>query len=245
LSSHPAVRNYSLLCLASVFVLVVCMVDRGLGWGSLLPALVGTIALLAQWSMGPPLMLLSLTGLILSSTGYRGTYPIWARRTIPTVMDLILCAAVLAYVIGQYRLISLSRNIFPIDPRHKRGSSAGSATRRWADLVRPREFGLIVLGLPLWTGLSVIAWEWLMGQTPSLGIAPEVWRALLIAWVALVVLGVVATVGGYTRQNAVTPAESLLYLQDQLWRGTRREQTSLNRWITWARLRARRRREKP
>jgi hypothetical protein len=245
LRAHPAVRNYSLLCLAAVFVLVVCLVDRGLGWWSLLPALIGCIAVLVQWSMGPPLMLLSLTGLILSSTRYRWVYSSRERGSIPTLMDLILCAAVLAYVIGQYRLVSLLRYVFPVDPRGRRTrTSREAASRRSADLVSPWELGRVVLMLPLWTGLTVIALHLLSDDAPSLGIAPEVWRGLLIAWLVLAVLGVVGIVGGYARQNTATPEESLLYLQDQLWRSTRREQGCLNRWLAWARLRWQRRKEK-
>ena len=30
-------------------------------------------------------------------------------------MDLVLCIAVLGYVVGHYRLLSLMRNIFPAD----------------------------------------------------------------------------------------------------------------------------------
>ncbi len=243
--SHPAVRNYSLLCLAAVFVLVVCLEDRGLGWWSLLPALIGCIGLIVQWTMGPPLMLLSLTGLILSSTRYRWLYSSWERRSIPTMMDLVLCMAVLAYVVGHYRVVSLVRNIFPSDPRGKRsGTATEAAPRRSADLVGSWELGRVILTLPLWTGGAVIAWTWLSNDAPSLGIPPEVWRGLLITWILLAVLAVVGIVGGYARENTTTPAESLLYLQDQLWRGTRREQGSLNRWLTWARLRRRRRREK-
>src|SRR5215472_12920236 len=81
LRSHPAVRNYTLFCLAALLLLVVCLVDRGLDWWSLLPALVGGVALLAQWSIGPPLVLLSLTGLILANTRYSHVWrsPYWAR----------------------------------------------------------------------------------------------------------------------------------------------------------------------
>jgi hypothetical protein len=246
LRAHPAVRNYSLLCLAAVFVLVVCLVDRGLGWWSLLPALIGCLGIVARWTLAPPLMLLSLTGLILSSPRYRWAYSSWERMPIPAPMDLILCAAVLGYAIGHYRLMSLLRNVFPTDPRGKRGgTSAETSPRRSADLVTTGEFGRVVLMLPLWTGLSVLASLWLSGSSPSREISPEVWRVLLIAWVLLAVLGVVGIVGGYARLNAATLAESLLYLQDQLWRATRREQGSLNRWLGWARLRAQRRREKP
>ena len=245
LRAHPAVRNYTLLCLASVFVLVVCLVDHGLGWWSLLPALIGSLGLVARWSMAPPLLLLSLTGLILSSPRYRSFYSAWERRAVPALMDLILCMAVLAFIIGHYRLLSLLRNVFPTDPRGKRGGTlAEAAPRRAADLVTPWELVRVMLTLPLWTALSVVASRLLSGNSPGLGIDPEVWSALLIVWVVLAVLGVVGIAGGYARQNAATPEESLLYLQDQLWRGTRREQGSLNRWLTWARLRAQRRREK-
>jgi hypothetical protein len=244
LRSHPAVRNYMLLSLAALFVLVVCLVDRGLRWWSLLPALIGCMSLLAPWSAGPPLVLVSLTGLILSGTRYRWGYLYGVGMVVPTVMDLVLCAAVLAYVIGQYRLISLLRDVFPTDPRRSRGgASPETASRRPADLVTPKELALVVLALPLWTGLSVAAWRWLIDETPSLDIERDAWRGLLTAWAVIVVVGVVAAVAGYARQNTATPEEGLLYLQDQLWRDTRREQSGLNRWLVWARLRVQQRRE--
>ena len=78
-SKHPAVRHYTLFCLAALFLQVVCLADRGLDWWCLLPALIGGVALLAHWSMGPPLLLLSLTGLMLTQTRYRWSYLNWAR----------------------------------------------------------------------------------------------------------------------------------------------------------------------
>ena len=40
----------------------------------------------------------------------------------------------------------------------------------------------------------------------------------------------------YLHQARAGPAASLLYLQDQLWQQTRREQNRINRWLTAARL---------
>jgi hypothetical protein len=37
--------------------------------------------------------------------------------------------------------------------------------------------------------------------------------------------------------------EATLLLQDTLWLETRREQGRINRWLAWARLRSRRRKE--
>jgi hypothetical protein len=253
LRAHPAVRNYTLFCLTALFLQVVCLADRGLEWWCLMPALIGGVSLLAHWSIGPPLLLLSLIGLLLSQARFRWSSPYWARDRVPTMMDLILCAAVLAYVMGHYRLLSLMRYIFPPDPRRSplpyppqdgggRGG-ADPAKRRSADLVSGWEMALLVLALPLWTVLSVAAWGLLMADTAPLGMAREVWRTLWIVWVGLAVVAATGAVAGYLRQTLATPEESLLYLQDQLWRQTRREPGSLNRWLRWGRLRAQRRRE--
>jgi hypothetical protein len=40
----------------------------------------------------------------------------------------------------------------------------------------------------------------------------------------------------------MSPEEAALYLQDELWRQTRREQARLNRWLAWAEKREARRR---
>jgi hypothetical protein len=245
LRSHPAVRNYTLFCLAALFLQVVCLADRGLDWWCLMPALIGGASLLAHWSLGPPLLLFALTGLMLAQTRFRWAYPYWARDRVPTMMDLILCAAVLAYVMGHYRLLSLVRHVFPPDPRRTPGSRyVDPARRRSADLVSGWEMALLVLALPLWTVLSVVAWGWLIEDTAPLGLGREAWRTLRIIWIGLAIVATTGAVAGYLRQSLAGPEESLLYLQDQLWRQTRREQGSLNRWLAWARLRAQRRRER-
>jgi len=242
LRAHPAVRNYTLFCLTALFLLVVCLADRGLGWWCLLPALIGGLALLAHWSLGPPLVILSLTALILSD--YRGGRAFWMRNQVPALMDLVLCAAVLAYVLGHYRLLSLMRHVFPADQRQPRGSKSSDPTqRRAADLVGAWEMALLVLALPLWTGISVVIWGWMMEDAPALDLSIETWRSLRVVWVVLAVLAATVAMAGYLRQTMTTPEEALLFLQDQLWRPTRHEQSSLNRWLTWARLRSQRRRK--
>jgi len=48
----------------------------------------------------------------------------------------------------------------------------------------------------------------------------------------------------YTKRALASSPENLLFLLEQLWRETRREQSRANRWLTWARLRAQRRKER-
>lgn len=240
LRAHPAVRNYMLFCLASLFLLVMCLADRGLEWWGLIPALIGCLTLLLHYSHGPPLVLMSLAGLLgMPSPRSRWNSAGWSRFQTPTLMDLVLCVAVLVYVLGHYRLLSLMRHIFPTDPRRSRTG----AVRRAADLVKVWEMGLLGFALPVWVGLAVVVWTWLMEGVPPLGMPREVWRVLRFAWAILAVLAVTGIVTSYLRRATASPEESLLYLQDQCWRHTRREQGSLNRWLTWARLRAQRKKE--
>jgi hypothetical protein len=240
LRSHPAVRNYMLFCLASLFLLVMCLADRGLEWWGLVPALIGCLTLLTHWSHGPPLVLVALAGLLgMSGPPSRWSYSGWSRFQTPTLMDLVLCVAVLAYVLGHYRLLSLLRYIFPADARRPRAG----AQRRSADLVNAWEMALLGFALPIWVGLAVIVWTWMMEGVPPWGMPRELWRVLRLLWAVLAVLAVTGIVINYLRLATATPEESLLYLQDQCWRHTRREQSCLNRWLTWARLRAQRKKE--
>lgn len=250
LRSHPAVRNYTLFCLAALFLLVVCLANRGLEWWCLVPALIGCLTLLANWSQGPPLVLLSLVGLL---GMYRPRwYSSWSRFPTPTLMDLVLCISVLAYILGHYRLLSLMRSIFPPDPRRRR---IDPSQRRSADLVKGWEMALLGLSLPVWTGLALMVWAYGMADlaTPPtwsrpFGLDEPHWSVLLdtarelrLVWAGLALLAAAGITVSYLRWTTATPEEQLLYLQDQCWRQTRREQGLLNRWLVWARLRAQRR----
>lgn len=234
--AHPAVRHYLLFGMASLFVVVVCLADRGLGWWCLLPALIGAIALLAEWGFGPPLVLISLTGLLLSVPRPRYGYIYWSREQVPTLLDVVLGAAVLGHAMAHYRYLALVRHVFPPDPRQSHGGRADAGRRRSADLVGPREMALVALALPVWTALAVMVWGWAVENLPPLDMSRELFRTLRIIWAGLAIVGATAVVAGYLRQAAATPEESLLYLQDVAWRGTRREQSQLNRWLAWARL---------
>jgi hypothetical protein len=248
LSEHPAVRNYMLLCLAGLFVMVLCLVERGLERWSLVPSLIGCLTLMLHWSHGPPVVLATLAGLLGGSA--RPT----RESAAGCLMGFVLSVAVLAYLVGHYRLLSLTRRILPPDPRRPRAGSekAGLSSaelkrtprfsaKRSADLVAGWELVSLVIALPAWTGLAVIAWFWVIDNSPPLDMPRELWHVLRLVWACLTVLATAGIAASYLRRATATPEESLLYLQDQCWRLTRREQSSLNRWLAWARLRTQRR----
>jgi hypothetical protein len=238
-----AVRHYMLFSLSALFVIVVCLAGRRLEWWCLGPAAIGCLTLLTRWKHGPPLVLLSLAVLL----GLSGRFPRWglggwSRSPTPALMDVILCIAVLAYVVGHYRLVALTRSIFPPAPRRSKGGewpvASGESKRPSFLAPRPsplatRKANRVTVWEMVFLWLTLLLW----------GIPRDLWLMLRLVWVCLAVLAAAGIVTGYLRRATATSEESLLYLQDQCWRQTRRAQSSLNRWLTWARLRAQRKKE--
>jgi hypothetical protein len=102
--------------------------------------------------------------------------------------------------------------------------------------------------------LSEGVWAWLRRRTsqadltfvlsPSirLHLYDSIWQLMVLLWLVSIVLIVAAGVLAYLGTRRLSPEEAALYLQDQVWRQTRREQARLNRWLTWAEKRQARRR---
>jgi hypothetical protein len=110
--------------------------------------------------------------------------------------------------------------------------------------VEPRELLTLLVGLPLWAGLAWFLWDRLTVEDVTIGKqASDLWLAVILIWtVGLVVAGTTVLLR-YLGQLRTTPEENLLFLQDQVWQQTRREQSRLNRWLVWARRRGQRRKE--
>jgi hypothetical protein len=236
------VRNYTLLCLAALLSITLVLVQREAGWLALLPLLAGSVAVAASWSIGVPLVLLCVAGILVVRT------EMVQGRTLggspeSFVANLILCGALLAYAAGQYRLQALLGAIFPPDGRRASRRRPTSLRLpppeqpRDPDLVGQGELTQVLVGVLVFCGLASVAWVRLRRSWPPLGIGPREWQGLVIVWAGGTVLAAAGTVSAYLRLRRSTPGEAVLYLQDTLWRQTRREQSRLNRWLVWARLR--------
>ncbi len=174
--------------------------------------------------------------------------------------DLLLAASFLTYAAAQSRLLALTIGIFPTDPRivaaararrlvrmrHPRAKPLSPletlplpAQRRTARGPEGRELIRLFVGLPIWVALAIPIWLWLRGRRPGLPVSPEWWRAFVVLWGLGFLLIAGRAVFAYLRQATMTVEEARLYLQDVLWQETRAEQRLLNRWLEWARRRAR------
>jgi len=172
-----------------------------------------------------------------------------SRQVLP-LSDWLLAVSLVSYAAGQYRLQGLLERVFPPDPRTKRqaaavdpgpGKPAATPPRRAPESVTTREFVVLLLALPACCGVASLFWVWLRRQETDLPMADSAWQGLLILW--LLGGGVLAAAGllRYLTLRHWTRTEAAMYLQDVLWKETRREQRRLNRWLAWAWLRRQRR----
>jgi len=286
-------RFYAGLCGAALFASALPLLARGLGLWSLFPALVGAAAVAGRWRSGPALFVFALLWLVVGDSMGRSPWSMIAavlaafesavtgRRffgtprdfTLPRLqearplLDVLLAAAAVAYSAGQFRLVSLTRNVFPVDrrrrPRKPRPGVAGRLAlgpppeqRRSAALVDPEEAAPLLFVAVTCACLGQFLALWLSGRDAAgdlyhlaqlrvpVNISDGVWRLFVLVWVFAVVLIPVTGVLAYLGQRRMTPEEAGLYLQDQLWRQTRREQARLGRWLAWAEGRRRRREER-
>ena len=260
--NHPSVRDYRLVGLGALTLLAAALVLRRPDPWVLLPALLGALGLLFRWRAGPVIVLLAvllllgswwvgtspgrifaylLGWVVLVAGRFRGIAPQWrpgvpSREVVP-VSDFLLAVSGLAYAAAQYRLLGLTRRLFPA----KKGEEP---VRRSPALVTGHEVLTLLAALAACGVGAALFWHWLQGQVTDLEIPDPAWQGILVLW--LFGGAVVAAAAGlrYLALRRMTAPEAQMYLQDVLWRETRGEQRRLNRWLAWARLKRRRREER-
>jgi hypothetical protein len=244
---QAGIREYQVLCSFALGVVFLLDIQHGSALSSLLLLLVGLLGVMARLRIGPILFLLSFTVLHLARqrVGMRlGEMTFSARGTGLLASELATSLAVLAYVLAQYRLQSLVLHILPPDPRRRSGR------RRWlilppkivlepraGGLVTPAEIAWFVLALPAWGLLAQGLWLVLSPPRQFLDFPPWLVRLIYFGWALGVGTLVTASLFDYWQRRRGRPEIAALYLQDVLWRETRREQRRCNRWIAWWRIR--------
>ena len=167
--------------------------------------------------------------------------------------DFILCTATLAYLVAQYRLQSLLDHVFPIDSRRREGPPRWhvglmslryqpeiAKERRSSEQVSREEIGMLILVSALWAALAQACWNVFPWRLGNPGFPAQVWRAILLTWIAGASLYFVFSLIHYWSRRHMTADEAMLFLQDELWKETRGEQRRINRWRAWASLRNKR-----
>jgi hypothetical protein len=271
----PLARAYTILCGAALFVMALALIENDHDpLTSVVLAGLGGLLVLVRFRAGPPLL---LAGLVLLEGAHRSLRP-WAFRgqafglDESPAMDALLCAAVLTYAVGTYRLLALTHTALPVDrrpppltppplPRGERGRGEGRGAPPH-DGRRPRtaaeagqgELAALAVAAVLCAAAAVGTWLvlnatdspawWDMAYAArSLRTARYEWRVLLLLWGVGLSAAVVGGAAAYFLWATAPPAAHRVYLHDQAWLETRRDQSRVSRFLVWARLRGQRREE--
>jgi hypothetical protein len=222
----PAATAYLLIGLAAAGGLVAAQVQTA-GRLALVPMMIAAAGLAFRWRPAP-LVLLAAVAVFQVVPHVFDVQAFFPRRG-PIVPDLAMCAAVLMYVVAQYRLVGLTTGVFPPDVQSP------------ADPPPPREVASVSREL-VPAGLTVAAavvgafflWEVLNAVPPPWRINPPHWRVGLLAWLLVGGLSLAAAVINHLGWRRLSRDEAAIFLQDAVWHETRGDQRRINRWRAWA-----------
>jgi hypothetical protein len=251
----PAVRvgpiHYQILCAAGLLAMFLAQFYQGDFWGCLLIGCVGLLGLVSSWRVAPLLVLLVVAG--------TQWYFHWQRYrsvqvdepyTLLNLRDLGLAIGLITYVATHYRLQSLYASILPFDRRQRELQQRQRGRRRWREfvavqqkragrLLTPQEIARFVLTLPLAALAGQALWLVIARPWTATVFHDRAHRLITLTWLLIMGLLIVGTILAHWRRRSAfggNRAAAAVYLQDVLWRESRREQRRTFRWLAWRRL---------
>jgi hypothetical protein len=259
----PGARRYLIVGLGALLGLTLALAEKRHGLWSLAPLMLGSAALVGCWRAGPAVLVTCVTVMLVARganidplTLFLALSP-WGIGQLPPVRlfsaggidlaDLGVGATLVGYAAAQYRLQGILGHALPPNIRPQGPPREGEDEPVYR---RPVESGgvgemsgllLVLVGAP---AAAVLLWAWISRTPAPFDLAGRLWRPVLLLWLAGLT-ALLASVGlRVLGWKQASPEAHRLYLQDVFWQETRREQTRINRWMTWARLRRQRQQEK-
>jgi hypothetical protein len=226
-------RHYQIACGVALGVIFLLQMQAGLHMLlNVLMLVVGTLGILYRVRLSPLLVFLAMAGGHLAQQYERNQLfnPDFRGFRFLDVGDVLLCLAMLGYLLAHYRLQGLWFHVFPYDTRQ------GKTQARTEQSMTPAELFWLTMPLPFFAIAAELFMLFLRRPWDLVGL-PSRWRQfLLMIWLLLVGMFVVAQFFRYWRRVQMDRATAQLLLQDMLWHETRGEQRRTNRWIVWRKL---------
>jgi hypothetical protein len=247
------VRYYVFIGAMSLFVLWFALLERGFDLFSLVPVGLGALGMAPalipkSWrSMrvlrGAPTTLLAIgvifTIVILEILFSPGRV---SRSDFFRMTDLLLVTGLIGYFVCQFRVVTLTGNLVPIDDRPRADRLGGDEPEsRNGVTAKPRELLHLAWLAPVCMIAGQLLWQWVLQSEKwdaeagivRLGISTEWWRLYVLIWI-LAVTGLLLTGAiALLRWHRLTRAEAEVLAQETLWNETRSEQRRIHRWLAW------------
>ena len=227
-------RHYQALCglaLATVFLLQLQhSAEPQVLFLNVTMLLIGAVCVLFPVRFSPILFLLAFAAAqLLEQYNQNQFVRVGSRFAFLNLTDVLLCMAMLTYIIGQYRLNGLRFGVIP-DARAK------AIPKRSEDSLLAAELVALIFPVPLCALAGQLAMLLIMKNWGFDGVNP-VWRQLFgVAWALLLGIFLAAHAFRYWKRMQMTRAMAMLMLHDILWSETGGEQRRIQRWIAWRKL---------
>ncbi len=238
-------QHYQVLCGMALAAILLILLQQGLVLFGLAALLLGAAAVLMHARISPILIVLPV---VAGELARQYLFPPWQMHRVLDVEDVALCAAMLAYVAGHYRLLALRSHILPPDPRQRYHKEARAvvplgrlgkvvAQHRPAAHISRGELMWFVLQLPLFAIAAQVVWI-VLGARRELHEFSLRWvQFLQLAWGLGLVVFVASQLFRFWRLLSMDRLTARVMLQDELWQETRGEQRRVGRWLAWSRVR--------
>lgn len=252
-SDENPIRNYSILAMAGLLVVLMVQVRLEMYLLSGLSFIAGCLGIVFRWWFTPLLVLLMVVTSLVNPLA--DSEPRLVMRGFD-LREWVLAGAMLTFIAAHYRLQALAVELLPQERWRRRfGKSKdrkvqvfeaklSEQRKRPAHVVSPMELVGLVVSVPFFVMLGYIGFRLLPRQPQaSFELHTGVWKSMVLLWVVGLTLLLASGVLQYLRYKRMPPAEARLIINDVLWQETRREQRRVARWLTWGWLRRRARRD--
>lgn len=224
-----SVRHYQMLCGVALVAIFLLQMQQNLPMlANVLMLFTGALGVLFRARLTPILVLLciALTHLIEQYNSFRFFSPDFRFLDLN---EVLLCMAVLMFLIGYYRLQGIRFGVLP------RPSPVAGGGRSEASL-SPAELVMLIFPVPLATLAAEFAVLILRQHWSIVGLPPKWKQFLVIAWILLIAMFVAAQAFRYWRRLQMERGLAMMSLHDTVWNETRGEQRRIARWFAWRKL---------
>ena len=240
-------RHYQVICglaLAAIFLVQVQQSTVAMAitlLANLFVVFVGTLGILYRLRLSPMFVLLALAlpHLVEQHQSNQLFNPDF-RAIRFDVADVLLCIAMLTYMIGHYRLHGLRFGVLPPDARRSVTDQSRSSQS-----LNAAELTALIFPIPAFALVAQLAVYALKQQWTFIELTARWKQFLVLSWSLLLAMFLAAHAFRYWRRLQMDRFTAQLLLQDILWQQTRGEQRRIQRWMIWKRLKKSKQQEQP
>ncbi|VTS03138.1 hypothetical protein [Tuwongella immobilis] len=238
----PGLRIYLYLGFAALLFLLFVLGERNALAGGLICLFLGIPGLLFRWTFAPILVLILSFYFMLAPAGVPMSRAFVEEVPSLQLTDLLITAAVLVYLIAQYRVNSLLSQAFPLErPLIHRTAipdepPLDAPAQRPNTSVHDSEVKSILIQGVVFTLASLVGWVFLYyPPIGARGFPSTTVRFWIAVWSIAGSMMVGHVVLSYLSWRNMRRDEASMILRDALWWETRREQERLHHWRQWYR----------